>query len=488
MKRLTTILLAVMAAGALSCQKPVEDDNKFHPSEPDSLPEKPEVVIKDGALYVNGEAFFIKGAALNGDNKDSDRNQEFWKEAKQAGANTVRMYSVNDQAVDLLDEMARKGIYVNLGLWMPRECEGFDYNDETARKKQVASVKTIVSRLKNHPAILMWCIGNELDQNNKVDGTGTISLNVNVWKDVNEISKYIHDEDGRPTTTALTGTWDKTVSEIVEYAPDLDILCINAYDPGVYNVHSSLKETQKFSKPYIISEFGPLGTWEASVKKTEWGCLLEPTGTEKAADYKDIYEKCIVPNKDKGCLGSYVFLWGYQSHGDVLTWYAMYDQFQKQALPAATVMSELWKGAASSKHNPVITEMKIAGKTADQNVKLPSAELSSASVVASSPDGAALTYDWRIVRDVRLEDGKTMSGISGLIQGKPDQNLSFKAPSTPGNYRLIVFARDAASNLADVAVFPFNVTDSGSGGSPDLEEGDLGGEAIEGWEKGNYIK
>ncbi|MGN0190434.1 MAG: glycoside hydrolase family 2 TIM barrel-domain containing protein, partial [Candidatus Cryptobacteroides sp.] len=191
MKKSTTILLAVMAAAALSCQKTDNDDSKFHPSEPESLPDKPEVVIKDGALYVNGESFFIKGAALNGDNLDSDKNQEFWKEAKQSGANTVRMYSVNDEAEDLLDEMAKKGVYVNLGLWMPRECEGFDYNDETARKKQVASVKTIVSRLKNHPAILMWCIGNELDQNNKVDGTGSINLNVNVWKDVNEISQYI---------------------------------------------------------------------------------------------------------------------------------------------------------------------------------------------------------------------------------------------------------------------------------------------------------
>ena len=82
-----------------------------------------------------------------------------------------------------------------------------------------------------------------------------------------------------------------------------------------------------------------------------------------------------------------------------------------------------------------------------------------------------------------------MSGISGLIQGKPDQNLSFKAPSKAGNYRLIVFVRDAANGLADMAVFPFNVTESGEGGgSEDLEDGELGGESIDGWEKGHHIK
>ena len=184
-----------------------------------------------------------------------------------------------------------------------------------------------------------------------------------------------------------------------------------------------------------------------------------------------------------------MFLWGYQSHGDVLTWYAMFDQFQKQALPAATAMSELWTGAPAAKKNPVISAMTLEGKTADKNVKIPSAALASAQVSASSPDGAALTYDWRIIRDVRLENGKTMSGISGLIQGKPDQNLSFKAPSKAGNYRLIVFVRDAANGLADVAVFPFNVTESGEGGgSEDLEDGELGGESIDGWEKGHHIK
>lgn len=154
MKKLTTILLAAMAAAALSCQKTNNDDNKFHPSTPDSLPDKPEVVIRDGSLYVNGESFLIKGAALNGDNVDTDNNQEFWKEAKEAGANTVRMYSVNTNAVELLDEMARKGLYVNLGLELPRQCEGFDYDNETDRRKTLASVKSIVDKLKDHPVVV----------------------------------------------------------------------------------------------------------------------------------------------------------------------------------------------------------------------------------------------------------------------------------------------------------------------------------------------
>lgn len=110
MKKLTTILLASMAVMALSCQKNNDnEEGKFHPQTPEELPDKPEVIVKDGSFYVNGEPFFIKGAAINGDNLDSDGNQEFWKEAKQAGANTVRMYSVNNESIAFLDEMAKKG-------------------------------------------------------------------------------------------------------------------------------------------------------------------------------------------------------------------------------------------------------------------------------------------------------------------------------------------------------------------------------------------
>ena len=439
----------------------------------------PVVKIENNKLYVNGKEFYIKGAALNGDNKTSAGKQEFWKEAKQAGANTVRLYSVNTLSETVLDDLVNQGIYVNLGLWMPRECEGYDYNDAAARKTQISSVKKIVDKYKGHPAILMWCIGNELDQNNKVDGSGTISLNVNVWKDVNEISQYIHSVDGRPTTTALTSTWSKTINEINTYASDLDILSINAYDPGIYDVHSSLK-SQNFSRPYIISELGQLGTWEASVKKTEWGCLIESTGTEKAADYKRLYNECILPHANEGCLGSYVFLWGYQSHGDVLTWYAMYDQFQKYSLPAVDVMAELWTGISVSNPAPKILNYKsltINGLTAEGNVQLNRGEIAEAVLVASEPNGGALTYSWQLIEDKRLSEGTLMPDNPVSAIGAVGNAIKFKAPEKAGAYRLIVYARNDANNKTDMASFPFYVTDNPCSYS----------DGIDNWNDGNNI-
>lgn len=463
MKSLRNILLVLFSSLAVSCQQEINfEDSKYHPIKPEALPDIPTVEIKDGRLYVNSEEFFVKGAAINGDNKDSDRKQEFWVEAGNAGANIVRIYGANGQSREMLDEMARRGMYVCFGLNVGRQCNGFDYNDEFARKKQLATLKGIVDEIKDHPAILMWCIGNELE--GEVD-----IVNKNVWDDVNELSQYIHKNDSRPTTIAICWPWG-VMGDIINQVPDIDILCINQYDPQVYDVHNAVTSAG-FDKPYIVSEFGHAGTWEKTVPATEWGGLIEKTGSQKAADYAKIYNDCVLAHADEGCIGSFVFLWGYQSHGDVLSWYALFDQFQKYSLPAVDTMSELWTGTSVANHAPVIEDyqcLTVNGLTADQEIKLRGGDLQEAAVVASDPDGDQLTYDWKIIRDERLEAGKLMQPLSGLIQGKPEEVVSFKAPSEKGNYRLLVYARDAVNKKADLVSIPFRVTVSGGEDPEDM--------------------
>lgn len=79
----------------------------------------------------------------------------------------------------------------------------------------------------------------------------------------------------------------------------------------------------------MITEFGPRGTWQMNPEPERvlpWGGLVEQTSSEKEADYLKAYQENIAVNKDNGCLGSFVFLWGYQTHGEVLTWYGLFDK------------------------------------------------------------------------------------------------------------------------------------------------------------------
>ena len=72
---------------------------------------------------------------------------------------------------------------VCMGLDVARERHGFDYSDKQAVAQQLAAIEQDILALKDHPALLMWGIGNELNLRHS---------NPKVWNAVDDISKMIH--------------------------------------------------------------------------------------------------------------------------------------------------------------------------------------------------------------------------------------------------------------------------------------------------------
>ncbi|MBE0424459.1 MAG: hypothetical protein IBX66_11065, partial [Lutibacter sp.] len=108
-------------------------------------------------LFVNGNPFYIKGAGL-----------EFGKIASVAkhGGNSFRTWRTDNgiqSGKEVLDEAQKNGLMVTMGIDVARERHGFDYNDEVAVKEQLERIKKEVIALKDHPALLIWAIGNELN-------------------------------------------------------------------------------------------------------------------------------------------------------------------------------------------------------------------------------------------------------------------------------------------------------------------------------------
>jgi beta-galactosidase/beta-glucuronidase len=93
------------------------------------------------------------------------------------------------------DEAHQYGLKVMMGIDIARERHGFDYNDPVAVQKQLEDVQTAGIALKDHPALIIWGIGNELN---------LLATNPKVWDAVNDISKMIHEIDpNHLTTTSL---------------------------------------------------------------------------------------------------------------------------------------------------------------------------------------------------------------------------------------------------------------------------------------------
>jgi hypothetical protein len=395
-------------------------------------------------MQVNGAEFYIKGVSTN----------KFSERAINYGANTIRTYGVNDTTRTVLDRAYAAGLYVNFGLYIGRETDGFDYNNATAVSQQLEKMKQDIIRFKDHPAILCWSIGNEAEAS---------YTNVKLWSAINEIATFIHQIDpNHPTTTALASSNVDHIKNIINLAPNIDILSVNTYAPNLPGVLGNLT-TANWQKPYMITEYGPRGTWQMAPEPTRilsWGGLVEQTSTEKADVYQQAYKDNILANKSKGCIGSFVFLWGYQTHGEVLTWYGFFDK-KGYTFPAVDAMQFAWTGAYPSNRAPIIqdrNQVLMDGKKAEDNIMVAKASAHTATVVATDPDNDPLTYSWRIVKEkTAAADGSLPDGIVGLIPNNTSANISFTAPNETGAYRLIVFVNDDAHRKVASAVIPFYV-------------------------------
>ena len=220
-------------------------------------------------LFVNDELFFVKGAGVN--------NGDIALLAEQ-GANAIRTWSVSEE---VLNEARGNGLMVMMGLSVAKERHGFDYNDEKAVKEQFDKIKQQVLSVKDHPALLGWGIGNELNLR---------STNLKVWDAVEEIAAFIHEVDGKhPVTTMLAGIGKREVDYIREHCPSIDFISIQLY--GSIEKLPELIRKAGYSGPYLITEWGATGHWE--VPATEWNAPIENTSTEKARDFKHRYESII---------------------------------------------------------------------------------------------------------------------------------------------------------------------------------------------------
>jgi hypothetical protein len=394
-------------------------------------------------LFVNQKPFYIKGGGL-----------EFGSQEELAahGGNSFRTWRTDngiETGREILDRAQSNGLYVTMGIDLTRERQGFDYNDSAAVAQQLADVQRQVLEYKDHPALLMWAIGNELNLN---------ARNPKVWDAVNEISKMIHRIDpNHPTLTPLSGFSGQLINSVRSHAPDLDLVGIQMY-ADIVKLPAYLKKSG-YDGAYIVTEWGATGHWE--VPKTDWGAPIENDSTTKANSYLTRYQEVIAKDTTQ-CLGSYVFLWG-QKQERTPTWYGM---FLKSGEETASVdaLHYVWNGKWPSNRSPELKGAWLDGKNAYQNVRLKSGRNYTAKVTADDPDGDPLTYRWVIMSE---SNAKTTGGDResepkswpALIRQAGHSEITLSAPPQPGAYRLFAYVFDNHRHAAHVNI-PFYVDKS----------------------------
>ncbi len=374
-------------------------------------------------LLRNGEPYVIRGAGT--------QLPKDLASLAHHGGNSVRTWS-SDNALEMLDRAQELGLTVAMCLDVKRERHGFDYNDKDAVRLQHKTLLAEAARLKNHPALLFWILGNELNLEYK---------NPRVYDAVNDLAVAIHEIDGNhPITTTTAGISPKLAKVIGKRAPAIDFLSVQVYG-GLFSLNDTLQKL-RWDKPIMITEWGTIGHWE--VEQTGWGAPLELSSREKAFTYLRGYEDVIQKSKGQ-LLGNYVFLWSNKQERTP-TWYGMFLPDGKKT-QSVDIMHRIWRGKWPADTSPVIREMTLNGLHARQDVHLTRTTQYLAKVDAYDHEGSELRYQWVLLKE---SDAKEVGGdaedvpddYSHLLDNSSSPEVTINLISEPGPYRLYVYVSD----------------------------------------------
>ncbi|MEL7123913.1 MAG: glycoside hydrolase family 2 TIM barrel-domain containing protein [Bacteroidota bacterium] len=409
---------------------------------PLSTTTKSEIILTEEGyqLLLDGEPFYIKGAGLGG-------NGSIESLAKH-GANASRTWST-EKGREVLDKAHELGLKVMMGIWVGLERHGFDYNDEKAVKQQLESIREKVLALKDHPALMIWGIGNEMNHQ---------SGNPKVWDAVNDISKMIHEVDPyHLTTTCLAGIGKREVDLVLGRSSDLDFLSIQLYGP--MDILPKLIEESGYDGPLLVTEWGATGYWE--VGKTEWNAPLENNSSLKADLYLSRYQNSI-ESQSQQIIGSFVFLWG-QKQERTPTWFGMFMPDGNET-ESVDMMHYAWNGEWPENRSPRLNDFTLNDQRAVDNIKLKAGNDYSANVEVTDPDNDTLSYRWEIMRESNSQNtGGDAEYVPPVINNAFIENgastSTFKAPDQEGAYRLFIYVEDGNFHTAHANI-PFWVEGS----------------------------
>ncbi len=414
-------------------------------------------IVQKGSRYElvrGGQPYFIRGAG----------GWEMLEELQRSGSNSIRTWGAPKDG-ELLDKAQTLGFSVAFGLWLGQIQHKFDYADPKQVQDQFEKLKAIVLKNKDHPALLIWGVGNEIEL-----GTPEHEDDPNIWKAVEQVAAMIKREDpNHPAMTVVAGISERKIGAIKKHCPSLDALGVNSY-AELPTLPRRLAEFG-WEKPYIVTEFGPAGSWQALT--APWGAPIEESSTHKANTYLTYYLNSIESERGR-CLGSYVYFWGIQPRVVTThTWYETFLPGGNERLGAVDALMLAWTGKLPANCAPEI----LAWHTDAAVREVEPGSRHTAVILARDIDGDPLRVRWEVreespalsgppppvVPNTILEDessqvpGPTQDFLKRRIEFfTTTARTAYTAPQKEGAFRLFVYVYDGKGNAA-TANIPFYV-------------------------------
>ncbi|MER3495958.1 MAG: hypothetical protein C4320_03615 [Armatimonadota bacterium] len=364
------------------------------------------------------------------------------EELVQMGGNSMRTWGTGEDTAATSDKAQSRGVTIMMGIWLGHQSY-FNCKDPAKIAEQKREVLGELAKYKDHPALLVWGIGNEMDIDNDTP---------ELWTAIEDIVREAKKIDPHhPFATVVAEISPEKISNIRRFCPSLDLLGINSY-AGFDSLPKRIREVG-WTKPYLLTEFGANGPWE--VKKTDFGLPYELNSSEKADLFRKRYREGVMKGRGR-LLGSFAFIW--QDSKEVPGWFDTHlpGNIRSEQVDA---LQEVWTGGKKRGNRApriLMTSCDVSGKTISPEAMI------TASITLKDPDNDPLSYRWEVRRDA----GDSPFGgqgpepqplvVNGPADGQMESSTRFKAPREPGKYRVYVRAYDGHGNGA-TANWPFQV-------------------------------
>ncbi len=404
-------------------------------------------------LVVNGQPWTVKGMTWGPAVADFPSHVA---NLKAMGVNTIRTWGTDAGSKPLFDGAAAAGIRVVAGFWLAPGggpgsggCPNY-VTDATYKANSMNDIVQWVTAYKDNPGVLMWDVGNEslLGLQNCYSGSDLEAERNAYASFVNDAAKKIHSIDpNHPVTStdAWTGSWVYYKAN----APDLDLYGLNSY--GAICDAKQTWIAGGYTKPYLITEGGPQGSWEAPGDVN--GIPNQGTDQDNADGYTKAWN-CIQAHSGVA-LGATFFHYGLEGDFGGI-WFNVLPGGNKRLSYYA--IAKAYGGPAGNPGTntpPTFQNMSINSSTS-----ITAGSTVTMNAAVSDPNGDAITYHVFI-------NSNPIDNAGGLLAvpfTKNGTTYTFTAPQTLGVWKAYIFAEDGHSNVG-VQTVSFRVVPPAVGGT-----------------------